>query len=46
MEEHLKRVKENAEYKTLKEQLNEFSKMIEEHGFQPSPRMVIVGKKQ
>lgn len=46
MEEHLERVKENAEYKTLKQQLKEFSKMVEVHGFQPSPRMVIVGKKQ
>lgn len=46
MEEHLERVKENAEYKTLKQQLKEFSKMIEVHGFQPSSRMVIVGKKQ
>ena len=46
MEEHIERVNENAEYKTLKQQLKEFSKMIEVHGFQPSPRMVIVGKKQ
>ena len=46
MEEHLESVNENAEYKTLKQQLKEFSKMIEVHGFQPSPRMVIVGQKQ
>lgn len=46
MEDHLEKIKEMAEYKTLKQQLDEFSKMIEEHGFQPSPRMVIVGRKQ
>ena len=45
MEEHLEKIKETADYKTLKQQLKEFSKMIEEQGFQPSPRMVIVGRK-
>ncbi len=46
MEEHLERVKETSDYETLKQQLDNLSKMIEEHGFQPSPRMVIVGRKQ
>ncbi len=45
MEDHLEKINGMAEYKTLKQQLKEFSKLIEEHGFQPSPRMVIVGRK-
>jgi ubiquinone/menaquinone biosynthesis C-methylase UbiE len=46
MATHLERINDREEYQLLKPQLEIFRNKLEEHGFQPSPRMVIVGRAQ